>query len=89
MAAMRVVDLGPLLRGAGAEDVRIGGVALGEPAAGIDGTVVDETVSEDGVLRCGDAALVVRDGIVAEMHEDGTLTAMSEEWYGMDLTTQQ
>ncbi len=29
------------------------------------------------------------DGIVAEMHEDGTLTALSEEWYGLDLTTQQ
>ena len=29
------------------------------------------------------------DGIVADMHEDGTLTALSEEWYGLDLTTQQ
>ncbi len=29
------------------------------------------------------------DGIVKEMHEDGTLTAMSEKWYGLDLTTQQ
>ena len=29
------------------------------------------------------------DGIVADMHEDGTLTALSEEWYGQDLTTQQ
>ena len=29
------------------------------------------------------------DAIVAQMHEDGTLTAMSEEWYGLDLTTQQ
>ena len=29
------------------------------------------------------------DAIVAEMHEDGTLTAFSEEWYGLDLTTQQ
>jgi len=29
------------------------------------------------------------DGIVAQMHEDGTLTKMSEQWYGMDLTTQQ
>lgn len=27
--------------------------------------------------------------IVAEMHEDGTLTSFSEEWYGLDLTTQQ
>lgn len=29
------------------------------------------------------------DGIVAEMHEDGTLTGFSEKWYGQDLTTQQ
>ncbi|HCB06560.1 MAG TPA: cysteine ABC transporter substrate-binding protein, partial [Nocardioides bacterium] len=29
------------------------------------------------------------DGIVAQMHEDGTLTAFSEQWYGQDLTTQQ
>jgi polar amino acid transport system substrate-binding protein len=29
------------------------------------------------------------DGIVHEMHEDGTLTELSEKWYGMDLTTQQ
>ena len=29
------------------------------------------------------------DAIIAEMHEDGTLTAFSEEWYGLDLTTQQ
>jgi polar amino acid transport system substrate-binding protein len=29
------------------------------------------------------------DAIVAEMHEDGTLTAFSEEWYGLDLTSQE
>jgi polar amino acid transport system substrate-binding protein len=29
------------------------------------------------------------DEIVAEMHEDGTLTEFSEKWYGLDLTTQQ
>jgi polar amino acid transport system substrate-binding protein len=29
------------------------------------------------------------DAIVAELHEDGTLTSLSEEWYGLDLTTQQ
>lgn len=29
------------------------------------------------------------DAIVGEMHADGTLTAFSEEWYGLDLTTQQ
>ncbi len=29
------------------------------------------------------------DAIVADMHEDGTLTSLSEEWYGLDLTTQE
>ena len=29
------------------------------------------------------------DGIVADMHEDGTLSAMAEEWYGIDTTTQE
>jgi polar amino acid transport system substrate-binding protein len=29
------------------------------------------------------------DGIVKEMHEDGTLTDLSDKWYGLDLTTQQ
>ena len=27
--------------------------------------------------------------IIAEMHEDGTLSGFSDEWYGLDLTTQQ
>ena len=29
------------------------------------------------------------DGIVEEMHEDGTLSTMAEKWYGLDTTTQQ
>jgi polar amino acid transport system substrate-binding protein len=29
------------------------------------------------------------DGIVADMHEDGTLSAMAEEWYGIDTTTEE
>ncbi|HET9420965.1 MAG TPA: transporter substrate-binding domain-containing protein [Nocardioides sp.] len=29
------------------------------------------------------------DEIVAEMHEDGTLSDMAEEWYGLDTTTQE
>jgi polar amino acid transport system substrate-binding protein len=29
------------------------------------------------------------DEIVGDMHDDGTLTQMSEHWYGADLTTQQ
>jgi polar amino acid transport system substrate-binding protein len=29
------------------------------------------------------------DTIVGELHEDGTLTSLSEKWYGVDLTKQQ
>jgi polar amino acid transport system substrate-binding protein len=29
------------------------------------------------------------DAIVAEMHEDGTLSALAEQWYGLDTTTQE
>jgi polar amino acid transport system substrate-binding protein len=29
------------------------------------------------------------DGIIGEMHDDGTLSKMSEKWYGTDLTVQQ
>ncbi|HEX5089376.1 MAG TPA: transporter substrate-binding domain-containing protein [Nocardioides sp.] len=29
------------------------------------------------------------DKIVGEMHEDGTLTSLSQKWYGQDLTTKQ
>jgi hypothetical protein len=29
------------------------------------------------------------DEIVAAMHEDGTLSRMAEEWYGLDTTTQE
>jgi ABC-type amino acid transport substrate-binding protein len=27
------------------------------------------------------------DTIIGEMHEDGTLSALSQQWYGLDLTT--
>ncbi len=29
------------------------------------------------------------DAIVADMHADGTLSEMAEQWYGLDTTTQQ
>ena len=29
------------------------------------------------------------DTIVAEMHEDGTLSALAEEWYGIDTTKRE
>ena len=42
-------------------------------ASSLDSTTLEEAV----------------DGIVSEMHADGTLTTMSQEWYGgLDLTVQ-
>ncbi len=34
-----------------------------------------------------DKMLAKLNEIIAEMHQDGTLTALSEEWYGLDYTT--
>jgi len=47
-------------------------------------------VAFDKSVEDNDSLVEAVDGIVAAMHEDGTLTAMSEEWYGgEDLTTQE
>jgi polar amino acid transport system substrate-binding protein len=29
------------------------------------------------------------DEIIGEMHEDGTLSGMAEEWYGIDTTVEE
>ncbi len=49
------------------------------------------SVAFDKSSSLDDASLLEAvDGIVADMHSDGTLTEMSEKWYdGIDLTTQQ
>ena len=51
--------------------------------------LVDALGKRDAPREGAVAPFAAVDAIVAEMHEDGTLTAMSEEWYGLDLTTQQ
>jgi polar amino acid transport system substrate-binding protein len=46
-------------------------------------------VAFDAAVEDNDSLVEEVDRIIGEMHEDGTLTAMSEEWYGgEDLTTQ-
>ena len=46
-------------------------------------------VAFDKALEDNDSLVEAVDQIIGEMHEDGTLTAFSEEWYGgIDLTTQ-
>ena len=58
-------------------------VALGDPvfyeplAAAFDGGIEDN-----------DSLVAAVDAILGEMHMDGTLSAMSMEWFGEDLTVQ-
>jgi polar amino acid transport system substrate-binding protein len=43
----------------------------------------------DKAVEDNDSLVEAVDQIVADMHDDGTLTAFSEDWYdGADLTTQ-
>lgn len=47
-------------------------------------------VALDKSVEDNDSLLAAVDEIIGEMHEDGTLTAMSEEWYGgQDLSSQE
>jgi polar amino acid transport system substrate-binding protein len=47
-------------------------------------------VAFDKAVEDNDSLVAAVDAIIAEMHEDGTLTSMSEEWYdGLDYTTQE
>lgn len=66
----------------GAIDEGLPVMALGEPvffeplAAAFDKNIEDN-----------DSLVAAVDAIIGEMHADGTLMAMSQTWYGMDLTT--
>jgi polar amino acid transport system substrate-binding protein len=47
-------------------------------------------VAFDKAAEDNDSLVAAVDAIIGEMHEDGTLTSISEEWYeGVDLTTQE
>jgi polar amino acid transport system substrate-binding protein len=47
-------------------------------------------VAFDKAVDDNDSLVAAVDAIVGEMHEDGTLTAMSEQWYeGLDYTVQE
>lgn len=47
-------------------------------------------VAFDASAEDNDSLVSAVDEIIGEMHEDGTLTSMSEEWYeGLDYTTQE
>lgn len=47
-------------------------------------------VAFDGSVEGNESLVATVDEIIGQMHEDGTLTSMSEEWYeGLDYTTQE
>lgn len=47
-------------------------------------------VALDASVEDNDSLVAAVDAIIGAMHEDGTLTALSEKWYeGVDLTTQE
>jgi polar amino acid transport system substrate-binding protein len=43
-------------------------------------------VAFDGSVEDNDSLVAAVDAIVAEMHADGTLSELSQKWYGQDLT---
>ena len=57
--------------------VPIGGPVFGEPLA----------VAFDNSVEDNDSLVARVDEIVGELRDEGVLTALSEKWYGVDLTT--
>lgn len=69
----------------GAIDADYPVTAVGDPVFFEPVAVAFDKSDEDG-----DSLIAEVDRIIGEMHDDGTLTALSEEWYGgTDLTTQE
>lgn len=71
--------------------------ALGVQADGLEIDLVGDpvfyeplAVAFDKAVEDNDSLVAAVDAIIGEMHEDGTLTALSEEWYdGTDYSTQE
>ena len=62
--------------------------AEGVIADGLEATIIDDAVFNealavafDKTVEDNDSLVEAVDAIIGEMHEDGTLTALSEEWY--------
>ncbi|MGH2401867.1 MAG: transporter substrate-binding domain-containing protein, partial [Candidatus Limnocylindria bacterium] len=69
-----------------------GAIEEGYPVTSVGDPVFFEplAVAFDKAVEDNDSLVEAVDQIIGEMHEDGTLTALSEEWYGgIDLTTQE
>jgi polar amino acid transport system substrate-binding protein len=74
-----LITSGTVIDGAIASDLPI--VKIGEP---IYTENLSVAIDKEGPAHA--ALLFEIDRIVGEMHEDGTLTQLSEEWFGEDLT---
>jgi polar amino acid transport system substrate-binding protein len=63
-------------------------IADGIPITVVDDLVFNEplAVAFDNSVEDNDSLVAAVDQIVADMHEDGTLTTLSEKWFGRDLT---
>ncbi len=69
-----------------------GAIDEGYPVVAVGDPVFFEplAVCFDAAVEDNDSLVEAVDQIVADMHEDGTLTGFSEDWYGgLDLTTQE
>jgi polar amino acid transport system substrate-binding protein len=60
----------------------------GIPITVVDDLVFNEplAVAFDNSVEDNDSLVAAVDQIIADMHEDGTLTMLSEKWFGEDLT---
>lgn len=71
--------------------------AQGVIADGLEATIIDDAVFNEALavafdigVEDNDSLVAAVDAIIGEMHEDGTLTALSEEWYdGVDYSQPQ
>jgi len=69
-----------------------GAIDAGKPVKLMGEPIYNEplAVAVDNAAPQDDASLVAAlDELIAEMHEDGTLSASSMEWYGVDYSVQQ
>ena len=71
--------------------------AQGVIADGLEATIIDDAVFNEALavafdigVEDNDSLVAAVDAIIGEMHEDGTLSALSEEWYdGVDYSQPQ
>lgn len=89
--ALQDLDLGRLDAVITSVTTAQGWIDAGHPAKIVGDPVFYEPLSvafDKGATADPTSLLDTVNGILQEMHADGTLTALSEKWYGLDLTVQ-